>query len=272
MHSCIYEGTVSHRRHRPVDHRFQYRLFMVYLDLAELPELVGQGKLISSRQWALRSFVRSDHLQTRGETLEAEVRALIHQRTGREATGPIRLLTQLRYFGLYFSPLNLYFAYDERGTQLEFIVAEVSNTPWNERHYYVLWEGNQCSTGQNTTFRHAKEFHVSPFMDMQLEYAWRVDTPGDRLSLSLETLENRDQLFVANMQLRQRELNRAALRRMSLRYPAMTAQIVAAIYYQALKLWWKKCPFYPHPEKRKPTTIPAADSTPLLSRTPEQPS
>lgn len=270
MHSCIYEGIVSHCRHRPVEHRFQYRLFMVYLDLAEVPELVGRGRLISAGKRAARSFLRSDHLPGGGRSLDEEVRQLIRDRTGLAARGPIRLLTQLRYFGLYFSPLNLFFAYDESDQQLEFVVAEVSNTPWNQRHYYVLWSGNQSRSAEQLGFQHPKEFHVSPFMDMQLDYAWRLSVPGDRLSVRLETLENGEQLFYAGMQLQRRELSRATLRRMSFRYPVMTAQIVSAIYYEALKLWWKKCPFYPHPEKRRPTTIPAADSTRLLSRTPEQ--
>ena len=243
---------------------------MVYLDLAEIPELVGSGKLVSSRKWASRCFQRDDHLPGEGRCLEEEVRQLIHRQTGRTASGPIRLLTQLRYFSFYFSPLNLYFAYDQAGERLEFVVAEVSNTPWKEKHYYVLWEGNLTHVGEQLAFRHTKEFHVSPFMDMHMEYSWQLGVPDKRLSIRLETLENKGKLFTAEMQLERRALNRATLRRMCYRYPVMTVQIVSAIYFEALRLWWKKCPFHPHPKKRNRPTVPAADSTQLLSKTPEQ--
>jgi DUF1365 family protein len=178
MHSCIYKGIVTHRRREPVEHRFQYRLFMVYLDLDEIPTLVGRRGLLAGSKYALRSFLRTDHLYEPSQPLADEVRDVIRRQTGQSSHGPIRLLTQLRYFGYYMSPLNLFYAFDASGRRVETIVAEVNNTPWNERHCYVLWAGNRRGDASQLQFEHAKEFHVSPFMDMDMEYEWRLTKPN----------------------------------------------------------------------------------------------
>ena len=258
MHSCIYEGVVTHRRHEPVVHQFQYRLFMVYLDLGELPQFVGPGGLIACSRYASRSFLRSDHLFNNFQSLETEVREIVLQQSGTVPKGPIRLLTQLRYFGTHFSPLNLFYVYDEQDEHVQYIVAEVSNTPWQERHCYVLWEGNRNYKPSELHFSHPKQFHVSPFMEMDLEYRWQLTSPGTHLSVQLENLNDSRQLFSAHMELKRRVLDSKQLRRMTFRYPLMSLQIIAAIYYQALKLWWKKCPVYRHPKKQNNPATPAA--------------
>ncbi|MCA9249267.1 MAG: DUF1365 domain-containing protein [Planctomycetales bacterium] len=260
MHSCLYEGILTHCRRQPVTHRFRYGLFMAYLDLEELPSLVGSGMLISAQRHALRSFLRTDHLWHSAKPLDAEVRELVRQRTGGSPVGRIRLLTQLRHFGYYFSPLNLFFVFDDYDRRVEFVVAEVSNTPWNERFTYVLWDGNRTGREDSVLrFSHPKQFHVSPFMDMDLDYRWRLTVPGETLTIGLGNFDESGELFSARMRLRRCKLTRPALRRMTLRFPVMTAQITAAIYYQALKLWWKKCPFHTHPGKQTPLQ-PTVDS------------
>lgn len=265
MQSCIYEGTVKHCRREPVTHRFQYRLFMVYLDLDELPMLLDQRGLFQSNTYASRSFLRDDHLFDPSRPLADEVRDVVRQKTGQLTKGPIRLLTQLRHFGYYMSPLNLYYVFDQTGSNVEYVVAEVNNTPWNERHCYVLWDGNRQTEiegeGEGRLFAHAKDFHVSPFMDMDMQYQWRLDEPGSGLQVQLANTSESRLVFDANMQLERRELGRHQLRRLTLRYPLMTAQISAGIYYQALKLWWKKCPRYTHPNKLMNATSQAPQST-----------
>lgn len=163
--------------------------------------------------------------------------------------GPVRLLTQLRYCGYYFSPLNLYYCMNQEGQGVDAVVAEVSNTPWRQRHYYVLWEGNRRGLGAELAFAHPKGFHVSPFIGMAAEYRWRLTPPGRRLSVSIAVDDGQGPLFAARMALARRPLSDGQLGRLLLRYPLMTARTMGAIYYQALKLWLQQCPSYPHPNK-----------------------
>lgn len=250
MHSCIYEGIVTHCRFSPVIHKFGYRLYMAYLDLDEWEQSAPLRKLISRRTLSRGSFLRRDHLTPGEDSLQDSVRNLVEARTGRRPTGPIRVLTQLRYFGYYFSPLNLFYCYDESGTQVEAMVAEVTNTPWKERHCYVLWDGN-CTDGETRTqYSHPKAFHVSPFMDMGMDYRWSLSPPEAELQVRLENFVGSQRLFSAGLTLHRMPLTRWNLNKMLLRHPWMTAHIVAAIHWQALRLWWKKCPFYTHPRKR----------------------
>jgi DUF1365 family protein len=233
---------------------------MVYLDLDELPSLVGRGGLIASRKYSAGSLLRSDHLFDNSLSLGTEVRQIVQEQTGTSPTGPIRLLTQLRYCGYYFSPLNVFYVFDEGDTRVQYVVAEVNNTPWKERHCYVLWDGNRTGQADSLQFSHAKEFHVSPFMGMEMEYRWSLSEPGETSTIQLANLEDSRNVFDAGMTLRRRELNKQQLRRMTVRYPFMTAQIGAAIYFQALRLWWKKCPFYPHPKQHSTSISPATTS------------
>jgi uncharacterized protein len=248
MHSCIYEGLVTHSRFHPVKHRFQYRLNMLMLDLSEIPALVGNDRLIAADRWSVRSFQSADHLAGSGD-LEDQVRSRIQAETGRRPTGRIRLLTQLRYFGYYFSPLNLFYVSDAENLSTEYVLAEVNNTPWGERHLYVLSEQNR-QPGSVQRYVHPKQMHVSPFMDMDMDYHWRLTAPEQHLSVKLENWREGQRLFSAGLTLRRKPLTRGNLQRISWRYPWMTAQIILAIHFQALKLWWKRCPVYVHPKKR----------------------
>lgn len=255
MHSCLYEGAVAHHRRDPVTHRFRYGLVLAYLDLDELSELVGPGRVLSGSKWSAACFRREDRLFDPTQTLEAEVRQTISEAINEEPTGPIRVLTQLRWFGYYFSPLNLYYVFDAASEQVEHVLAEVNNTPWNERHAYVLTGADRKNSSNEMRFGHAKAFHVSPFMSLDGEYRWRLSEPGDDLRVSLARRAPGERSFDANLVLRRTPLTRASLRRAAFRYPLMTAQVISAIYYQAFKLWWKACPYYPHP------TAPLAESS-----------
>jgi len=251
MHSCLYEGYVRHRRLSPVEHVFRYRLYLAYLDLGELPALVQGKHGLGRGSFAPAAFRRADHLGDPRVPLADAVRDLVEERSAWRPAGPIRLLTPLRNWGHYFSPLSLYYCFDAAGRTVEGAVAEVSNTPWRERHWYVLWQGNRVGGPSRLRFRHPKGFHVSPFLDMDMAYEWHLRAPGPRLSLAIVNVRDGDRLFEASLTLKRRELTRWNMVRTLARHPWMSARVIRAIHWQAFRLWRRKCPFYAHPKHRQ---------------------
>jgi len=252
MRSAIYEGWVRHRRFAPVSNAFRYRLFMMYLDLAELPHLFDRRRFWSVSRPNLAYLRRSDHLGDPNRPLDACVRDLVEARTGARPQGSVRLLTHLRYFGFGFNPVSLYYCFDSEDRNVATIVAEVNNTPWGEQHAYVLSEAINMGAQSKKHYRFPKVFHVSPFMDMDQTYAWRFTTPGETLAVHMDNWENNCRLFDATMVLRRTGITGGSLARVLIHYPLMTVKVIAAIHWQALKLWLKRCPFYPHPNWRYP--------------------
>ena len=249
MHSCFYQGFVRHRRFQPIARQFAYKLTYLYLDLAELPRLIRELPLFSDRRWAWASCYRPDHLGPLQQPLDTAVRECVQRVTGQWLQGPVRMLTQWRCLGYYFSPLNLYFVYaDDQTAQVEAIVAEVNNTPWREQHCYVLWAGNRTNT-RHLAYEHDKQFHVSPFMELDLQYRWRIAPPADHLVVHLATLRGSARLFDATLSLQRRDLNTRRWLATTARFPLVPFQILAGIYYEAFQLWMRKCPFYPHPDQ-----------------------
>ena len=248
MHSALYEGTVRHRRFAPAAHSFSYTLFMAYLDLAELDEVFRGRWLWSASRPALARFRREDHLGDPAVPLDRSVRDLVERKTGRRPEGPIRLLTHLAYYGWCFNPVSFFYCFDRADREAEFIVSEVSNTPWLERHCYV--HERRASPGGVLRARMKKEFHVSPFMDMEQEYAWSFRDPAARLTAHMENFEKGAKLFDATMTLERRERTGPALASALARWPFMTLKVVGAIHWQALKLWAKNVPVFTHPRYR----------------------
>lgn len=235
-----------HHRLRPRPHRFSYRLFMLYLELDELPGLFDHFRGWSARGPALAWFRRADHYRRGGADLAAAIRALVEEKTGRRPGGPIALLTHLRYFGYVMNPVSFYYCRDNSGANIEAIVAEVHNTPWGERHCYVL--DGPVAPGGLRSFALDKAFHVSPFMGMRQNYVWSFNNPAGRLHVCMRSFEQGRPLFTAGLRLKARPITQAGLNRMLLGYPLMTARVIGAIYWQALRLWLKQTPFHAHPK------------------------
>ena len=177
--SCFYQGWVLHRRQTPRYHSFRYPLSLLYLDLDEIEALFSGSWWRSCRRWAPVSWRRQDYLgAASGLTLSESVRQLVTERTGQRPNGPIRLLTHPRYWGYGFNPVSFYYCYDLPGDrQPSTIVAEITNTPWGERHAYVLPIAQAETRGDWHLWRMAKAFHVSPFMPMTQDYEWRSVAP-----------------------------------------------------------------------------------------------
>jgi DUF1365 family protein len=246
MHSSLYVGQVRHRRFAPREHGFTYRLFQVYLDLDELDSVFRKRWLWSIGRPNLAWFNRKDHLGNPEQPLAEAVRDLVQTETGIRPTGPIRLLTHLRYFGYGFNPVSFYFCFDASGEQLETVVAEVNNTPWGEQHCYVLAETMNTGSVSKKRYEIDKQFHVSPFMDLDMRYRWQLTRPDDNLLIHIENDKDERKIFDATLVLHRREISGISLARALLQFPFVTAKIVVAIYFEALRLWLKKIPVFQH--------------------------
>ncbi len=240
MKSAIYSGEIAHQRKLPKVHRFRYPFFMWFLNLDELEQLPNLGWWFSARHWAISRMRRSDYLGDPQLPLADAVRARMFELTGHPVNGQVCGLMNMRTLGLYFSPVNFYYGFDGDGRLTHFL-AEVSNTPWNERHHYAYHVADGCYE-----LKHAKAFQVSPFNPLQQQYRWRIGPPGTVVSVTIEVSDERGEIFEASLQLERRELDMVTIRRFLLRKPIMTAFIVGGIYYQAIKIYLKGIPYVPY--------------------------
>jgi uncharacterized protein len=240
--SALYEGTVRHRRMAVRPREFRYGIHMAYIDLDELPELLG-GRLASPRAGIVR-FRRSDYFGDPAEDLAGAVRDRVSELTGSRPEGPVRLLTNLRAFGHCFNPVSFYYCFEPAGQRVQAVLAEVTNTPWGERHAYVLSHSNG---GRVLRGRSEKLLHVSPFMGMDHEYEWRVSVPGERASVHIESHRAGVRAFDATLNLARRELTPRSLASATARHPMNTLHVLARIYGQALRLKLRGVPVHPHP-------------------------
>ena len=244
MRSAIYKGWLRHRRFVPREHKFSYRVFMMYLDLDELDAIFKLSPFWSKKPWRPARFQRSDFLGDANIPLDQAVRQRIQTETGTWHEGPIRMLANLRYFGFNINPITCYYCFDNH-EQLKTIVTEVTNTPWNERVSYVL----QCDPEKRyQRIQFQKQMHVSPFNPMNMNYKWTSNNPDQLLTLNLETQCDQQNQVDATMALKRTEITASSLAGILIMHPWMTAKVAMGIYWQALKLWLKKVPFFDHPK------------------------
>ena len=246
MTNKLYKGTLCHARYTPKPHRFSYKVFMPFMELESLEEATAHLPFWSVKRWAPARFVRRDFLGDESVALPEAVRQRIYDETGDRQQGPIYLLANWRYFGFQNNPIAVFYCYDTLGTKLEYVVAEVTNTPWGERHSYVL-EAPADDAPLITEFD--KELHVSPFNPMEMTYRWHSNAPGDDLHIQIALFENGNRVFDAMLSLTGEPMITRSARRAILSYPFMTLKVVAGIYWEALRLFLKGVSLHSHPRR-----------------------
>ena len=233
---CI--GSVWHKRYSPKVHEFSYKLNSWLINLQELDTLNTSSRLINIAKKALYRFKPQNYLRDFSGELNTKIRnQFINLGAELKGNESFYLLGQLSNLGVYFSPLNLYFCYE--GNICNYIMAEVSNTPWNERHYYLL----DTSKPEIIT---NKNFHVSPFFGLDQDYKWNFDLSQEQIKFTIDTYQDGAKVFSAGYGGVFNLLSDKSISSKILSSPVTGFKIVCGIYFEALRIWLKKIPYVPY--------------------------
>jgi DUF1365 family protein len=256
--SALYVGRVMHQRLRPRRHRLAYRVYSVLIDIDELPQLNARLRLFSVDRFNLFSFHAADHGDGSGLDLRGQLEARLRE-AGLPTGGAIRLLAMPRLLGHVFNPLSVWFCHAPGG-ELQAMVYEVNNT-FGQRHSYLIPVADAAAP---VIDQHCdKRMYVSPFNGMDLRYRFRIAPPGEAVSIGVSVHDAAGAVLNARLDGQRAPLGDLALLRVFLTHPLLTLKVVAAIHWQALRLWIKRVPLHPRPAApERDITIVSTSETP----------
>ncbi|KPH62463.1 chromosome partitioning protein ParA [Pseudoalteromonas porphyrae] len=243
MTSAVYIGDIKHRRFAVKSHYFKHPIYMMWVDLIDPESLNNIHKGLGTKGFKALKFNQADYLnqdENIHETISDRAFKKIAELGVSDIFENVYMLGQLRCFGLYFSPVNFFF-YQSKSGDFTHMVAEVSNTPWNERHYYLV------PIEKKVNFK--KVFSVSPFMDLDMNYHWNTRFKNDNAMIHIENKKDGTVLFDATLRLKRQSLNNESVSALLKQFPAMTWSIFKGIYVHAFKLFCKRVPFIGHSGK-----------------------
>ena len=247
IESALYRGSVQHRHYKDLSHRFSYPIALMWIDLSELDVIDRISPWFSVQRFNLCHWRRRDYIGDAKVAPAEAVREVIRDQIGDEAGSRVCMLTHPAHLGFCFNPVTFYYCFDD--SSLTHVVAEITNTPWKERHQYAFRFGDE----RFSEFRFAKQFHVSPFLPMGLDYHWRFERPGPNLRVHMNVLSSGSRAFDATLSMSRQPMNAATLRHYVFSEMAASARVLWRIHWQALRLWLKKAPVFDHPKKDSPS-------------------
>ena len=259
IESALYFGTLRHRRFRPKNHEFTYPLFMAYLDVDRLPELMQVSRLSGYNRWNWASYCERDHFGDPQLPLRQRLAADAARHGLDLPEGKIFLLNHLRYLGYNFNPVSFFYCYDT-SEHLQMIMAEVKNTFGETQNYWLSASCQADRSDRSVSYQFPKSFHVSPFLAMACDYHWTFTTPGESLTVQTNLDEHNQPVFDATLKLLRRPWSAGWLRRALVQFPWVTAKTIAAIHFEAVRLYLKGVPVVHHPG---PGNFSAANTRPM---------
>ena len=238
INSAIYNGQVIHKRFKPKVHYFKYKVFSLLLDLSELEILNKKVNFFSFNKFNLISFHEKDHGERDGSSLKLWVQKNLEKNNIQDKDIKIKILCYPRIFGFVFNPLSVFYVYNLEG-QLISILYEVKNT-FGEQHTYIFKVLKDSNLIQNNC---SKKFHVSPFIEMNCNYFFRLLKPGNKISVIIDQYDSEDKVLYASQDGIRSDFNTKQLIKSYLKHPIMTFKIILAIHYEAFRLWAKGIKF-----------------------------